>query len=279
MTRPTPSHDVSVQQAKQYTPAGCCIYCGAREWSPGRARKLGDEHIIPEGLGGKLLLPECACQACEKETSQVELECLRGGFFAARAQKGFGKKRKRKPRYLPLSIRSDNRTVVELIPIEEYPGIIVTFLFDVPDVLLDAAPTTKCLSGGVAIGVLPTFGKLLAKYLPQGSVTFVPPRATATSQHLGRMLAKIAHSYAVAERGLDGFVPFLPPIILGRDIRYIAHYVGGTREIPQCAPEHYRLALKSVQSLSGQNYLMATIRLFSDIQGMPEYWVVVGQER
>ena len=226
-----------------------------------------------------MLLPECACQACEKETSQVELECLRGGFFAARAQKGFGKKRKRKPRYLPLSIRSDNRTVVELIPIEEYPGIIVTFLFDVPDVLLDAAPTTKCLSGGVAIGVLPTFGKLLAKYLPQGSVTFVPPRATATSQHLGRMLAKIAHSYAVAERGLDGFVPFLPPIILGRDIRYIAHYVGGTREIPQCAPEHYRLALKSVQSLSGQNYLMATIRLFSDIQGMPEYWVVVGQER
>ena len=94
----------SLPQTKIYAPVGHCIYCGSREWSPGCNRKLGDEHIVPEGLGGKLILPESSCKSCEKITSKFELEWLRSSFFAVRVQKGLGKKKKRPTRYLPLHI-------------------------------------------------------------------------------------------------------------------------------------------------------------------------------
>jgi hypothetical protein len=260
-----------------YAPVGSCIYCGASNWSQEKPRKLGDEHIVPEGLGGELVLPESSCKSCETETSRVELEWLRSSFAAARAQKALEKKKKRAPRHLPLRVRSKGQSVLKTIPIEEYPAQIVTLLFDQPEILLDVQPVEKELSGGIAIGILPSFGRHLKRYLDQGAVTFPPIRNSATSQHLGRMLAKIAHSYAVAELGVNGFQPFLQPIILGTDVRHLAHYVGGTREIPPAIEDVYKIELKPVESKGGGHYLMAIIRLLSDIQGMPEYRVVVGQ--
>jgi hypothetical protein len=53
------------------------------------------------------------------------------------------------------------------------------------------------------------------------------------------MLAKIAHSYAVAELGIDGFKPFLNKIILGANIHHLSHYVGGTRVIPPASKDAY----------------------------------------
>jgi hypothetical protein len=266
-----------VALSKTYMPVGSCIYCGSKEWSAGQYRKLGDEHIIPEGLGGKLLLPEASCKVCEEVTSQFEQEWLRSSFYSGRVQKGLGKKKKRPPRYLPLKIQRNGRTVWESIPIEKYPAIIVTLLFDHPDILSGCEPVEKELSGGVAVGILPTFGQHMNEYLAKGEVSFEPPRGKATSRHLGRMLAKIAHSYAVAELGLDGFKPCLQKIILGTDIRHLAHYVGGTREIPPRSNDVYEIGLTTIQSTGNRPYLMATIRLLSDVQGMPEYWVVVGE--
>gem|GEM_PF-1646012 len=80
--------------AKSYRPVGRCIYCGSPEWSAGQVRKLGDEHIIPEGLGGKLLLPEASCKDCEGLTSKFELEWLRSAFYTVRVQKRARKEEK-----------------------------------------------------------------------------------------------------------------------------------------------------------------------------------------
>ena len=266
-----------VSLAKTYTPVGSCIYCGSQEWSAGQLRKLGDEHIVPEGLGGRLLLPEASCKACEEVTSQFEQEWLRSSFYSARVQKGLGKKKKRPPRYLPLKVQRNGRTVWESIPIEKYPAVIVTLVFDHPDILSDCKPIEKELSGGVAIGTLPTFGQHMKEYLEQGAVSFESPRSSATSRHLGRMLAKIAHSFAVAELGINGFKPFLRQIILGTDIRHLANYVGGTMEIPPISNNVYEIRLTTIESIGCRPYLMVIIRLLSDVQGMPEYWVVVGE--
>ena len=229
--------------AKIYMPVGSCIYCGSKEWSAGQHRRLGDEHIVPEGLGGILVLPEASCKDCERVTSQLEQEWLKSSFYSARVQKGLGKKKRRPPRYLPLKIQKKGRTVWESIPIEKYPAIIVTLVFHHPDILSDREPVEKELYGGVALGILPTFSQHMKKYLPNEAVIFEPPRSNATSQHLGRMLAKIAHSYAVAELGLEGFKPCLQKIILGTDIRQLAHYVGGTREIPLLSDTVYNIGL------------------------------------
>jgi HNH endonuclease len=265
--------------AKTYQPVGSCIYCGASEWRPGDTRKLGDEHIIPESLGGKLLLPESSCEKCERETSGVELEWLQSSYYAARVQKGLGKKKKRPQRYLPLQVQVNGKELTRSIPIEKYPAITVTLVFDRPGILLSRKPVDRELAGGVAIGTLPTFGQHLRDYLAQGSVSFGPHRKTATSQFLGRMLAKIAHSFAVAELGLQKFNPFLRPIILGDDLSHLAHYVGGTRKIPPAIADIYEIRLLNARSMDDRLYLKVVIRLLADLQGMPEYWVVVGEQR
>ena len=265
--------------AKKYAPVGRCIYCGATEWSAQRPRKLGDEHIIPEGLGGGLVLPEASCKACETITSAVELEWLRGAYYTARVQKGLAKKKKRPPRFLPLQVIRDGKATWESIPLEKYPALIVTLLFDAPEILSDCAPVEKTLSGGAAAGNLATFGQFLRPYLDQGAVTFVPPRSGATSVHLGRMLAKIAHSYAVAELGINGFTPLLLDIIMGADTRYLPHYIGGTRDLPPVSDKVYEINLTTVASGKGVPYFVVKIRLLSDVSGMPEYWVVVGERR
>jgi hypothetical protein len=38
---------------------------------------LGDEHIIPLGLGGRWVLPESSCSDCAKKTGAVERTCQR----------------------------------------------------------------------------------------------------------------------------------------------------------------------------------------------------------
>jgi hypothetical protein len=52
---------------KVFPPVKCCIYCGAQDC------KLGDEHIIPQALGGNMILPAAACRECERMVgSQLE---------------------------------------------------------------------------------------------------------------------------------------------------------------------------------------------------------------
>ncbi|PTU71923.1 hypothetical protein [Chromobacterium haemolyticum] len=266
-------------QVNTYAPVGRCIYCGATKWSIEESRKLGDEHIIPEGLGGKLVLPEASCKSCENITSAVELEWLRSAYYTARVQKGLGKKKKRPPRFLPLKIHKNGKTYWESVPLEKYPAMIVTLLFDTPEILSGGIPVEKALAGGIAIGTIPTFGKLLKPYLDQGTVTFNPPRSSATSEHLGRMLAKIAHSYAVSELGLTGFTPLLLDIIRGTDTRHLSYYIGGTRELPPSSNDYYEIELTTMESAEKILYLVVKIRLLADVSGMPEYWVVVGKHR
>lgn len=266
-------------QERIYPAVGICIYCGSDKYAEGSSRKLGDEHIVPEGLGGRLLLKEASCKSCEAITSRIEIEWLRSSFYAARVQKGLGKKKKRLPTTLPLKVTINGRVITKAVPLKKYPALVVTLLFDTPDILHDMEPVEKILSGGVALGIVPTFGELMKEHLAQGAVTFEPPRKSATSTQLGRMLAKISHAYAVAELGIKGFNPVLQPIILGHDTRHLPHYIGGSREISPCLPFNYGLALSVKASTKGKKFLVAAIRLLSDIQGMPTYHVVVGTPR
>ncbi|MHB1678671.1 MAG: hypothetical protein ACYCSS_14290 [Sulfuriferula sp.] len=268
----------SVAHKHTYPAVGFCIYCGSDKYAEGSDCKLGDEHIVPEGLGGRLILKEASCNACETITSRTEMEWLRSSYYAARVQKGLGKKKKRVPTTLPLKVTINGTVVTKAVPLKKYPAMVVTLLFDTPEILLGLGPVDKVLSGGVAVGILPTFGELMKEHLAQGTVTFEPPRISATSTQLGRMLAKIAHAYAVAELGIKGFNAVLQPIILGIDTRHLAYYIGGSREIPPPIPCHYNLSLSVSPSPTGQKFYEVAIRLLSDIQGMPMYRVVVGTE-
>jgi len=57
---------------------GQCIYCGKKDV------KLTDEHIIPLGLNGFLLLKKANCNACAAITSNFEREVLRKSLMKPR---------------------------------------------------------------------------------------------------------------------------------------------------------------------------------------------------
>jgi hypothetical protein len=89
------------------------------------------------------------------------------------------------------------------------------------------------------------------------------------------MIAKIAHCFCVAERGVDGFKPLLIDLILGRTEEAL-HFVGGSTTAP--APDNGGLhKLRAYEEdRDGVKYLMAEVRLFCQF-GTPVYFVVVGE--
>jgi hypothetical protein len=272
--------------ARRYAPVKACIYCGALRYHDTSKRKLGDEHIIPEGLGGNLLLPEASCERCERTINSFEQRVLTGTYHVARKQMNIRSKKKRKPPPIPLKITfNDGRELRIMIPVEKYPGLIVTLTFFPPRILLNSERLPIEISGGLAMATLPEFGERLNAIIGMpitvfpGTITFEPIRPDATAQRLALMLAKIAHSYATAELGTAGFIPYLRELILGDTPEYLTHYVGGTYdENPIPTKDIFDLELKERADHLGDLHLVCSIRIYSHYQDMPRYLVVVGKK-
>ncbi len=102
-----------------------------------------------------------------------------------------------------------------------------------------------------------------------------------------RLLAKIAHSYAVAELGFGAFHSFLPPLILGESLN-LPDFVGGVAPLtPNENPflgapgtqvksliEHY-LNWEVVRAADQNTYLTVVIQLLQSYA--PKYRVVVAR--
>jgi hypothetical protein len=85
-------------------------------------------------------------------------------------------------------------------------------------------------------------------------------RGPAESRPDPTILAKIAHSFAVAKLGIAGFIPMLPAFILGKNDRNF-YYVGGTLDKSGAGTELHELGFEVDES----NYLVVRIRLFSSL--------------
>jgi hypothetical protein len=97
-------------------------------------------------------------------------------------------------------------------------------------------------------------------------------------QQFSRVMAKIAHSYAVAQLGLRGFEPFLIDLIHGRDVQRAPEFVGGDPQTPPPAGDK----VHELDLLPHPKFVVVRIRLFasSSIEGehtMPVYIVVAGK--
>jgi hypothetical protein len=92
----------------------------------------------------------------------------------------------------------------------------------------------------------------------------------------GRMLAKIAHSYAIANLGITGFKPLLPDLILGKSAA-APWLIGGDASgpVPDTEPCLHNVYLQNCLT-AGIEYVLVAIRLFCFV-GMPRYHVVVGE--
>jgi hypothetical protein len=98
---------------------------------------------------------------------------------------------------------------------------------------------------------------------------------------LARMLAKVAHSFAVAEIGEENFLPYLKPIILGSDLSYVGSVIGQTKAFPENTPlEAHHIALRCLPGISGSpvdgEWVTVGIKMFSGHSEVT-YSVVAGK--
>jgi hypothetical protein len=103
--------------------------------------------------------------------------------------------------------------------------------------------------------------------------------ATIDPTALCRMVAKIAHSFAVADLGLTRFRHRLPPLILGREDQTsdtLPYLIGGHPEKLQDEPCAHVLHRERWE-INGVGYFTVRVRLFAAMN-MPNYMVFVGED-
>ncbi len=264
---------MSAAELKVYQPVWHCIYCGT---APARKGALGKEHIIPQGLGGTMILPRASCRLCEDITKSFERECLRKMFREVRGHLNIPAK-PRRPEERPSEFRigftqkgdEKNRRWLD-IPIEAHP-----FSFSMPGLPV----------AGILEGREPTHNATIERVH-----TFLGPGFHEKMRHIGantaftlfpigeffQLLAKIGHAYAVAEIGYERFSPLLIDLIRGDD-DHLGHHIGTeTKNSRGKTTELHTLALILARDAKGDELIVVNVRLFSRLNA-PTYHVVVGR--
>jgi hypothetical protein len=259
----------------KYLPVGRCIYCG------GVAGHI--EHVVPDGIGGKLELPDASCKGCGTITSQFEGKVQRDLLGIVRERHKWHKhpKRKRPAQFVELRANGESDVIERRIPAAEVPGLLNLPLFGWPSVLRGEMPTGE-LSIQTVIrptyhGALHDFANMISGY--HASFGKYDPLPFA------RMLAKIAHTFAVGELGLDAFRQFYLQKLIRGDYtldpdKWVGSYpddVRGDLHTVDIDPNmRHELTLRTSRQSHGISAVTVDIRLFANYGG-PKHIVVVGE--
>jgi hypothetical protein len=265
------------QPRKLYPSPGMCIYCGVKD-------NLSDEHIIPFALGGNLIMQKSSCPACAKITSAFELTCLRTMYGPLRLLYDLPTRRPpKRPKKLLLKVKySADETEWQTILVDQkkYPFLVTFPYFETPGIVSrnqihqSKGPVTKRLW---IRGASPyySFHELLEKLLVELKAYSIFPESKAEVPAFCKLLAKIAHAFAVAKLGLSGFTPVLKPIIIQNNLSNCMHYIGSANK--EEAPENILHKL-NILEFNSINAIFVIVRLLCKL-GTPTYIVAVGTRK
>jgi hypothetical protein len=262
-----------------------CIYCG------NSAEPLGIEHAVPEAIGGGLLLTKATCPCGPKLTHGFEGAVTRQIFQQVRRQLGIkGKKRKRTPdeMLLPVFDRyTEDMSLARKVSIENHPSMLT-----IPRI----KPLSRLghhqelqMADGHALPVdfwhLTVDSKQRIERLKQQGHEGAWLLQNIEITPFFRLLAKIAHTCAVAALGYDGFDHLLIPGIRD-DASLLDDLVGELPAFSQSLfPFDYRRGLHEVAvgiNPDQPETLFVNIRLFSNLMRptmphfTPAYAIVAG---
>jgi len=199
---------------KVYDPVGYCIYCNVTESPDGLP--LSDEHIVPEGMGGTLVLPSASCSVCRDITSAFERNFQRDMYGPTRAfWRLYGKRRKKeRPESFPVEVDHRMRTVDAAL--DEYPYILVMPLLDPPGLLFDRPinpyefPDLR-QPGRLWRWKLNDADSRAQQLLNKHAAENIYPSQRIYLTDFFKMIAKIAHGFAIAQKGYNPAVRYLLP--------------------------------------------------------------------
>jgi len=293
----TPKPAVKMDRRHRYEPVGTCIYCGPDAKTP-----LAIEHIIPEGMGGTLELQEASCKDCEKEIHAYEGRVMGRMFGFARPQLGIrGKKRGKNKKQPSHTILEDSQGAVEEVQLSTIPAHLIMPQLPPAGALIgnnDHFPLGQRITATL-VGTSEQTQRL-NEIGENGRLRLFPKPVELDDFY--RMLAKIAHSYTVAERGFGRFYPWTSHLILKRDFilpnngRFTIppiYYVGGNsfeafigdvgaieptgRDLHEITIEE-RIGWPNGRGSLPMRLIVVRIHLFAKF-GAPVYYVVSGTPR
>lgn len=260
---------------EKYAPVSKCIYCGATEYEPGRGGALSDEHIIPEGLGARLLLPSASCRNCQEGTSKVEIKNLRRVLWAPRKALGIrGKKQKHEVARFPLMVRQVDGCEVQVdLPIEHHPALLVMPAFLPPGIFRGRPSGEPNICGAWVYGA-----GTMRRIRETSHVGVLSP--TVDVLVFAQMLAKIAHAFAVAEIGAGAFKPVLQEFIT-HDFKPNESFLGFYDHVGGFQGNYEKnnaLHVIGIERDQKMGRAVVAMRLFASLGG-PLYVIDVGELR
>ena len=251
---------------EKFGPVGQCIYCGDTSES------LSDEHIVPYGLAGHLLLPKSSCSRCAAITHAYEYTVQRPVLGNVRMRFGFPTRRpKERPKFIEIgTIHPNGRRGRLKVPMEEYPIGSVMPHYGRANIFLGGLPSLNTLQHGAAVYANADIEAFTKKYDWDGNVTL--------GHHpiqFGQMIIKICYGLAVAALGIGSFEPICLDQILSKDIN-ISHVFGqcgqNNKAVGPSPLFNHRMIFRPVE---GGYLLFAHFSLFPGA-GTPIYEVALG---
>jgi hypothetical protein len=189
-------------------------------------------------------------------------------FGPTRIRMGLPTRRpKERPTELQIVLSDGKQTSERTITASEFPLVVPGLILPPPGILVGEKPHDRMV------------GEFWCAREAATAEAFLSPgrgfKIASFNNHIFmQMLAKIAHSYAVAEWGFHAFRPLLLDLIL-RDSQTASYWVGGDMTVRPADPGGlHKMQLKR-EMLLGTEYVIAYITLFC-MFGAPEYRIVVG---
>lgn len=251
---------------KLYQPLNRCAYC------PSDAQ-LSTEHIISLGLGGKLIFHKASCESCRIATSKVEDFILRKYLCALRSHLSLpSRKPPGRPDSNKLKLYNNGRSWTQKVPLSKHPGDVRFVMFEPPGRVAGTSLEQPIYSIRLVEGVIfPNAKDRLRALGADGAEDKVAVNAIA----LTGIIAKIGHSYAMAELGLDAFEQTYVNHLVRAEAADWHHWVGGydRGRIVEPATLHELKFRRRGQELS------TIVHLFAPYCPRNAYEVVVGRLR
>ena len=250
-----------------YDPIGHCIYCRAHD------KKLTDEHTIPDGMGGRHILPKASCESCQKTINLFEQYCMRTLFPNTRAAWGIKGSRKRQEPKRSIKVKKRDGTIQRIHrPISQLPILTALPVWPEPFALEGREPT-ETFAGFQWVHEPFDWEDVQREFDADAILT-----EEIKPYRFARFIAKIAHAHSVAILGEDRFEPWLTGLICDPKPQPWIHLVGGSIKVPPPEPQHTIQMWFAVirRRTDKMNLGMFTIRLFPQIGG-PVYHAIIGR--
>lgn len=254
-------------KATIFKSVGRCIYCGST------ASPLTKEHVIPRCLQGNVTLPGASCRKCAQMTSEFERRFARDTHGPFRDYEGMiGRKKGEVARkHLVRKIGLNGMVTTDSVEARDHPALLLMPQFH--------SPIPPAVLNILERGLIPEptlWGDVLNRDAVLKSQTGTRVGGVLYD-HMNtlRVLAKIAHSFAVGDAGVYGFRPLLLDLIAGRcsDPNQFFGSLPSLAAVPTATLHDVRCERLEVNKTD--NFLIVNLRLFAQY-GAPGYRILVG---